>query len=362
MIYGERVRQVRELLELTQDELAQLLNLNQPTVAYIESGRVPPSNEVVELIALRTGFPPSFFSQPPDDDFPVGSLLFRGKASRSSKAERRAHRSAQLGFYLLTRLMRGVKPLPVTIPTLDYDPSTSAMTTRVAMGLSPDKPIPHLLNVIERAGVLVIALPIEVEGIDAFSVWTGTQQPIIAISRSKDIARMRWSVAHELAHLVMHRSFPGHDLQTLEHEANLFAGEFLVPEVSAREELTAPLTLSSLALQKPRWRVSMQALAMIAYHLGIITPRQRTSLFQQLTMKGWRLKEPIDVPEERPAALLQLATMAYGSPINYSRLASDVSLLPSFARSYIEACQPPPPTDDSGKVVQFDQPRRQQAV
>jgi len=103
----------------------------------------------------------------------------------------------------------------------------------------------------------------------------------------------------------MHHSIKG-DLSTIEQEANLFAGEFLVPEVTARQDLILPVTLSSVANLKPKWKVSMQVLIRRALDLEIITYRQYVYLIKQISIRGWRKKEPnnLDIPIEKPRATL----------------------------------------------------------
>lgn len=342
MIFGERVKQARELIGFTQTELANRLGITQSSVAQIESGRLSPSVELVEGIALQTRFPPSFFKQPPDDDFPLGSLLFRSKAATTSREENSLYRYAQVGYRIIDKLLAKAKPIPLRLPRVDDDlPEMAADVTRAALGLSPDQPIGHLINTIERGGVLGLALPVKSQHIDAFSSWVGPKsgRPLVVLAQAEgDGARMRWNVAHEIGHLVMHRAIVG-DLAEVESEANAFAGQFLMPEFTIREELLPPVTLASVAGLKQRWGVSMQALIMRALKLGIITLRQRKYLFQQLSMRGWRTREPenLDIDLERPQSLPQLASLFYGDPIDCVRLASDANIYKLLVEEFLAA-------------------------
>ena len=54
-----------------------------------------------------------------------------------------------------------------------------------------------------------------------------------------------------------------------EQEANLFAGELLMPSCRAQETLGMGLTLSDYARVKAVWGVSMQGLIMRSKHLGL---------------------------------------------------------------------------------------------
>ncbi|MEJ7842636.1 MAG: ImmA/IrrE family metallo-endopeptidase [Rubrobacter sp.] len=125
--------------------------------------------------------------------------------------------------------------------------------------------------------------------------------------------------------------------------ANRFASEFLLPEQSIRHELYPPITLSGLSKLKPRWGVSIQALIRRAYTLEIITQRQYKYLFQKLSARGWRTKEPdeLAVKVEKPRAARQMAELLYGVPygdqIDFKKLAEDVNLTEQFVKEILDA-------------------------
>jgi hypothetical protein len=83
--------------------------------------------------------------------------------------------------------------------------------------------------------------------------------------------------------------------------------------------------------------VSLQALIRRALTLDIITPSQYRSLHAQLGARGWRTREPVAVPVERPRALRQLAELLYGVPIDYASLTHATGLDPAFVRALLEA-------------------------
>ncbi len=338
MVSGERVKQARELRGLTQTQLAKRIGKDQSAIARIERGSFQPSDEVLEAIAIQTGFPPAFFRREPRTDFPSGSLQFR--ARRMSAGQRtQAYQYAKTVWENAQELAKGVNEIPVRLPRLTSDPETAAAVTRSELGLPPDTPVKHVMNTVERGGALVIAVPVPLVKWDAYCVWAGdeAEKPVVVVASEAPGDRLRLSVAHELGHLVMHRSLKG-ELKTIDREANRFAAEFLMPEAAMREELIPPLTLTSLSELKPRWGVSIQALARRAHDLRIISERQYRYLFEQLSARGWKKKEPSElaVPVEKPRALRKMAELLYGNPIDYRRLASDVNLTPQFVQEILE--------------------------
>ena len=69
----------------------------------------------------------------------------------------------------------------------------------------------NMTRTLESNGVLVLALPILLVGRYAFSAWVGEQSstPIIVVPLGVSGDRLRFSLAHELGHLVLHASQRG---------------------------------------------------------------------------------------------------------------------------------------------------------
>jgi Zn-dependent peptidase ImmA (M78 family)/DNA-binding XRE family transcriptional regulator len=343
MIYGERIKQIRELKGWTQTEAARLLGVSQPFMAKVEGDRLHPPSEFIEKISVISGFPPSFFNREPESDFPAGSLLFRAHAIMTVKEAAEMYRYAQLTFGIVRTMLtkRKFKPFPLNLPIrVSNDPREAASVTRSELGISPDKPISHLTNALEKAGVLILALPKPFEHREAFSLWAGfdRSRPVVVLAGAKVGDRLRMNVAHELGHLVMHKPIVN-PIREIEEQAFQFAAEFLMPESRMRLEITHPVTLDTLAALKQRWGVSIASLIVRARELEIIKQRRYAQLFQQLSARGWRTREPrmFDVPIEKPRAMRQIAEMVYGNPIRYSQLAEDVGMPEQFVRTIIEA-------------------------
>jgi Zn-dependent peptidase ImmA (M78 family) len=148
--------------------------------------------------------------------------------------------------------------------------------------------------------------------------------------------RLRLNIAHELGHLVMHQPLRTTVAQ-VESEAYQFAAEFLMPTDAMQDEIRPPFDLDMFAGLKRRWGVSIQALIVRSKELGIITPRKYAYLFQQLGALGWRTQEPHSeaIPVERPRAVRKIAEVAYGIPIKYPKLASDVGLTEPMVRELL---------------------------
>lgn len=337
MINGDRIKQARELRGLTQRNLADSIETTQPTIAQIEKGFISPNENILQRIVLKTGFPLSFFKQPTSIDFPHGSLLFRARASLTSRERNIARQYARLIFEMANKMEEDFREIPSNLPRLDDDVLGSAIQTRSSFGLSPDLPIVNLINILEKNGVMIIPLPINLENHDAFSAWVrnGKHRPVIVLSNDLTPGdRLRFSVAHETGHLVMHQAMRK-DVKIIEDEADQFAAEFLMPKKVMLKEIIPPVTLASLIPLKQKWKVSIQALILRAHDLDIITQRQYKYLMQQIAVRGWRLKEPVEIAKEKPRMISLMAELLYGIPINYKSLASNTNLSSQLVQEII---------------------------
>ncbi len=354
MVNPNRIRQARELIRLTQAQLAEAVGVTQSTIAHIEAGRSEPSEPNLEAIASHLGFPMAFFHRDDPPNFPSGSLLFRAHAKMNAADRDQAYRYGELEFEATLNLINRVRVKSVLkLPKLadeefnqsDNPIQYAAQLTRDALGLAQQVPIPNLTKLIEQSGVIVLALPVSFDSCDAFSQWVsmvdatkGTaraRKAFIVVAGNVPGDRLRFSLAHEIGHLVLHQSITGRS-KAVEDEATEFASEFMLPEAAIRQQITKPVTLTNLAKLKLKWGVSIQALIVRARDLNIITPRQTTYLFSQINGEKWRKNEPVFIALEKPRALRRLTEVIYGNPINYQKLGLDLGLHPHFVKRLLD--------------------------
>ena len=169
----------------------------------------------------------------------------------------------------------------------------------------PAGPIKDLTAAVEDAGVVVITHKFGSSRTDAVSEWVTGHPPLILMNADEAIGgdRYRWTLAHELAHLVLHK-LPS---ETMEEEANRFAAEFLLPAAEIKHHLRN-VRLSNLALLKSIWKVSMGALLERAKQLKTITDTQYRYMRINFSKLHYNTREPaeLDIPLETPTLLFQL--------------------------------------------------------
>ena len=337
MANGDRIRQARKINRLTQTRLSALTGLTQAVISRYESGQVQPPLEAIERIALATDFPLNFFRRPSGPEISQGSLAFRARRYASTKLDLdQAQAWTELLYECCTGLAQRVEGLPaIRIPRLNGEPPRqAAQIARSALGFSPDRPIPNVTYALERAGVVVLALPVDLRGRDAFSTWAGDSPrvPIIVVPKN-GTADARFWLAHELKHLMDYA--PVGYIKEAEDAADAFAAEFLTPEAGIRDELASPISLELLAHLSRRWGVTRQSIVMRTVELHVISERRGQQLFRLLNGEPGRAMQT--GRHEKPRVLKKMAEVLYGTPPPPQKLAADYDVPLSFATQMLDA-------------------------
>ena len=286
-------------------------------------------------IAQATSYPVSFFHLGRVPDLPVGH--YRKLARGASKVGKQIRAQVQQVVEVVQRAEDRLKLPPVGIEPVENVASLDdiehvAAQARVSLGLDKGDPVANVIRAVERAGVIVVRLPGDMEDHFAFSSWPDFRmggRPIIALMAGGSGDRDRLSVSHELGHLILHTLRPGLDRKRAEPEAYRFAGAFLLPRSSGRTALAAPLTLRVLMGVKATYGLSMAAAAQRAFDLKMISNAQFASFHKQLSARRWKKVEPVEVPQERPVLISKILD-GLGGTGSTSDKASHL-MLPVFA-------------------------------
>jgi len=308
----------RESRELTQERLAQQIGIGQGSLSRIEGGVSAASEEVLSALSAALEYPKEFFFRSdPICGFGISELFHRKRQRMPVKQLRHLHAKMNIRLIHLAVMLRGVEMNEPHFPELDDMPDRPKNIARAvrAYWQLPPGPILNLTQVIEDAGGIIIPLHLSTDYVDAISMSRPGLPPVFFVNMKFPGCRLRFTLGHELGHLIMHRK---NITPKIESEANEFAAEFLMPEREIRPHL-ANINLRTLAQLKPYWKVSMAALLTRAGTLKVITERQKTNLWRELSALGYRTREPeeLDIPAETPT-LYQEIVSVYRKDLAYS--------------------------------------------
>lgn len=283
----------------TQVALAELLGCDARAVRKWEKGDHDPSPEYLSQLAHLLNFSEEFFCRPDAEDLSEEIISFR-KLTKTCRADReRAIAAGEMALELNEWLEKHFDSAPADVPDLrDYEgePEAAAMALRNYWGLG-DKPIKHMVALLEFKGVRVFSLAEQSRHLDAYSFWKGGR-PFVFLNMNKSSEKSRFDAAHELAHLVLHTHGTPQGRQQ-EQEAQAFAGAFLMPASSVAGRVPRVVTVPRLMEAKHYWNVALSALAHRLRELDHVSDWQYRSLCIAIQKSGYRTAEPQTAPRER---------------------------------------------------------------
>jgi Zn-dependent peptidase ImmA (M78 family) len=309
MIYNpEMLRLARQRNGFQQIEAAKRLGIEQPVLSRLENGLSEIKTEFVKKAAFVYDLPEAFFAQTdPVFGAPVSvHPMWRKKADVSGRELDIVVAEMNVRAMHLRRLFEGVSISNTSdLPRLDVEdygtPQNVAAVLR-AHWMLPPGPIKNLTALAEKAGAVVVHSAMGGATVSGVTFAVPGMPKLIALNSDQPADRMRFTLAHELGHLVMHR-FP---VPQMEEEANAFASSLLIPPSDLKPYILGRrIDLPLLASLKRQWKVSMQSLLMAITPVANLTPNQTQYLWKQISARGYRLREPpeLDFPKEEPTII-----------------------------------------------------------
>lgn len=316
---GGRLRQARRMANLTLEAFAKLLTehghaITKQALSKYENEDSTPPAKVLLLAAQLLGVPNSYFVHKPKS--PVSWLGFRRHTALSDADEATlkayANDIAELQIELQTLLYPNTSidlPAPSRVDSVDD-------AERVAAGLRAHweldrHPIGNLVQMAEAHQVIVIGWSQNTDSFDGLSGWC-ENYPVTVVKTGVPPDRLRFTLAHELGHLLMETDHLDDD--TAESLVNRFAASLLVPPENARHELgnkRTRLDWDELGILKRKYGLSMAGWIRRASDLDIITAHHAKQLQAEMRQKRWLREEPVGYNEdESPLKLDQMAHRA----------------------------------------------------
>jgi Zn-dependent peptidase ImmA (M78 family)/transcriptional regulator with XRE-family HTH domain len=331
-MFGERLKLARKRSGLSLRGLAEAIDhaVSAQAIGRYERGEMLPGSSTALKLAKALGVPLSYLFSP--SEIRLEGVEFR-KAAATRAQERVSVEAAVLDNidrYLIVEDLLEIgshvwdKPegAPFKVSDLD-DVEAAAESVRKAWNLGGNA-IPNVTELLEDHGIKVLRLdfPLSVDGLTCRVVRPGQEKvPVIVGSVSKSVERQRFTLAHEIGHMVM--AIDG-DLDE-EKACQRFASALLMPrenllfEVGERRHAFGYAEIIEI---KRLYGVSAAALIVRLRDLGVITEGTLQAVFRGIG-RTWRKVEPEPLPEnEEPRRFQRLVLRA---------LAEDIISLPKAA-------------------------------
>lgn len=321
---GARIKQARTAAGMSQEALAKHAGVSTMAISKYERDAMNPSSEVLLRLAdaldVRTEY---FFrvveldiSEP---DFRKDKKLTPSEQTRVIAQMREAvERWVDLEQLTPTRWSKSFtipKRLKSEIEDLSQIEAV-AEGVRGAWGLGV-QPISDLSDLLERQGIKVFMLDY-----DAGKRWDGlvakaNGEPVVVVGGDWPGDRQRFTLAHELGHLILHGRLRGElarDEDKEETACHRFAGAFLMPRIAVVEQFGTKrswIEPAELLHAKLEWGLSMSAMIFRARDAGVLSKSNAGKMFGYFKKQKWLSREPgPQLPPESPSGFQQFVYRA----------------------------------------------------
>ena len=337
---GQRLKLARAAAGLSLRDLAAKIGnrVTAQAIGKYERNESMPGSSV--LIALADALNVSVDYLVGDQEMVLEEVEFRKKKLTSKREETQVEARVLhlLERYLTVEGLLGLpsvawdKPREAPWPVL-RDPAEAehaAHGLRDHWGLGLD-PITNLVELLEERGVKILSMDLtNIDGLTArVRCEGGAIASVVVVNQGDRGERQRFTIAHELGHMIMDVASKVDD----EKAAHRFAGAFLMPAVTLRTEIgkrRKSMGWSELFDLKRIFGVSVQALTYRCKDLGIFSQSLFQLLFEEFSRRGWRsppYREPHSIPREESRRFERLCFRALAeSAISEAKAAELLSI------------------------------------
>ncbi|HFI0077271.1 TPA: XRE family transcriptional regulator [Streptococcus suis] len=323
MFNGSRLEELRLLNGLTRADLARELEVTEQAIWQFETGVTLPKMKNKIVMARFFQVEVDYFDAvDKNGSFSLSRIAFRN-------ADLEAKKTIHIQMVYLEKMNQMIDYLEnfVSIPNqiiyqlvdsieqkLQQDESLEFIANHAREVLAVSVDNANLLYSLEKSGIYISERLINGNA-DAYSAWSRNGRPFIVLGLGKSAVRRNFDLAHELGHLLLHNQvdfeeLSKEELEEKEKEANQFASYFLLPRKQflmdfvniVGKRVSNP---DQYILLKKHFGVSIQALEYRAYKLGLLTPQQNSYFYRQISKKGYKAVEPLDleIPLKKPSKI-----------------------------------------------------------
>ena len=210
--YGERLRQLRLINDKSLLDVGNAIYTTKQYIQQLERDVQKPTELTLDALASYFDVLPNFFELPYSNRIYEADCYFRkAKSTPLNVKEKAQHFASLLEDYVA--FIEDEFDLPsISFLEKDYDYTKlsnlqieqAADELRKSWGLDLDTPIDNMTKALENAGAIVTYFDELSDKIDAFSI--NRKRPIVIRNNEKESGcRLRFDLAHECGHLVLHK-------------------------------------------------------------------------------------------------------------------------------------------------------------
>jgi Zn-dependent peptidase ImmA (M78 family)/DNA-binding XRE family transcriptional regulator len=279
--FGIRLKLARKMAGMSLQGLSDALvnKVTKQALSKYEQGEMNPTSEVLLSIAKALRLKPDYFLK--RKSLELGQILFRKRAALNKREEDtivEKVRDYVERYMELEEILNVEKPFDNPLKEFKIekkeDVEKAADKLRKDWNLG-DSPILNIVEMLELKGIKVILID-DVDTLDGLAVFTSTGIPIVVVNKkNKSIERIRFTIIHELAHLLLNLSILLSNHKLEEEWCHFFSSCFLIPSHMLRSMMGGGkrtyIYINELIKIKEYYGISVRAIVHRLKGLEIIT-------------------------------------------------------------------------------------------
>lgn len=280
--FGNRLMLARKMNGFSLQDLADKLQnkITKQSLSKYEMGSMLPTSDILGELARVLNVKQDYFIR--EGIVELGQVLFRKRKDLSRKTEEAIIEKARdyVERYLeieniLGQEQKFINPIQSLVVKSKEDAENAANILREAWELGGD-PLPNLVEMLELKGIKVLLID-EEESIDGFATITSTGIPLVVVNvKGKPIERTRFTIIHELAHILMNLSdeIRG-NTKMVEVLCHCFSSCFILPRKMLLKMIGGNhrtyIAIKEIISIKEYFGISLRAILHRLYELQVIT-------------------------------------------------------------------------------------------
>lgn len=279
--FGTRLKLARKMAGMSLQDLSDALmnKVTKQALSKYEQGDMNPTSDVLMAIAKALRLKPDYFLK--KNSLELGQVQFRKRSTLSKKEEEALIERVRdyVERYMELEDILNVQT-PFVHPLKSFAIKEKADVEKAAVKLRKDwnlgdNPIPNLSEMLELKGIKVIQID-DVDAVDGLAVFTSSGIPIVVVNKKdKSIERLRFTIIHELAHLLLDLSVLQGKGKEEEEWCHFFSTCFLIPTHMLRQMIGQGfrqyIAINELIKIKEYYGISIRAIVHRLKLLGTIT-------------------------------------------------------------------------------------------
>ena len=229
----QRMRDMRILHRDTLEQVAEKLEISKQAVSKYESGKMIPSQNVLERLMALYDISADFLSKEMPEDIRqenMSVLYYCQSAKRRAKTEEYLDTLVKYAYEIL-RVCGIFSPVStISLPIFANEKTIEEKALRLRqywrLGMGP---LPDLDAVLARFGIYTFAYDFMNEKLDGCARRIGENGIILLNNTKSTCERRQFHLSHELGHIVLNTMEEG--------SADAFAGAFLLPQPQISKEM-----------------------------------------------------------------------------------------------------------------------------